>query len=51
MMKTIRNRISQGIDKGNTLEQIIESDPAKEYNSILYKAEFIKLYYDSLLQY
>ena len=49
MMKTIRNRISKGIDKGNTLEQIIESDPAKEYNSILEKAEFIKLYYDSLL--
>ncbi len=50
MMKTIRNRISQGINNGNSLEQIIESDPAKEYNSILDKAEFIKLYYDSLLQ-
>ena len=50
MIKTIRNRISQAIDKGNTLEQIIASDPTKEYNAVFDKAEAIKLYYDSILK-
>jgi len=48
MLKTIRNRIIDGIESGYSLEQIIKSDPAKEYNSIVEKAGFIKLYYDSI---
>lgn len=48
MLKTIRNRIVDGIKKGNTIEQIIESNPAAEFNSIVDKGSLIKLYYDSL---
>lgn len=48
MLRTIRNRIIDGIERGSSLEQIIESNPAEEYNSVIEKASFIKLYYDSI---
>lgn len=48
MLKTIRKRIIDGIERGYSLEQIIESNPAEEYNSVIEKASFIKLYYDSI---
>ena len=48
MLKTIRNRIAIGIKNGNNLEQIIDSNPANEYNSIVEKASLIELYYKSI---
>jgi glyoxylase-like metal-dependent hydrolase (beta-lactamase superfamily II) len=48
MLTTIRDRISNGIQKGYSLEQILESNPANEYNSIVEKDKFIELYYNSL---
>jgi cyclase len=51
MLKTIRNRIVDGIKKGNTIEQIIESNPAAEFNSIVDKGSLIRLYYDSFKYY
>jgi glyoxylase-like metal-dependent hydrolase (beta-lactamase superfamily II) len=48
MLKTIRSRIAIGIKNGNNLEQIIDSNPAKEYNSTVEKASLIELYYKSI---
>jgi cyclase len=48
MLNTIRNRIVLGIEKGNNLEQIINSDPANEFNSIVEKASLIEQYYKSM---
>jgi len=48
MLTTIRDRISNGIQNGNSLEQIIESNPANEYNSIVEKDNLLELYYYSL---
>jgi len=48
MLTTIRDRISNGIQKGYSLEQIIEMKPADEFNSIVEKDKFIELYYNSL---
>jgi cyclase len=50
MIKTIRHRIAEDIERGKTLDQIVESDPAKEYNFIFDKAGLIKLYYDSIVE-
>jgi len=50
MLKTIRNRITIGITNGNSLEQIIDSNPAKEYNSIIEKTSLIELYYKSIAE-
>jgi len=50
MIKTIRHRIAGDIEKGKTPGEIVESDPAKEYNSIFDKAGLLKLYYDSIVE-
>lgn len=50
MIKTIRHRIAQDIEKGKTLDEIFENDPAKEYNSMFDKAGLISLYYDSIVE-
>jgi glyoxylase-like metal-dependent hydrolase (beta-lactamase superfamily II) len=48
MLITIRNRIAKGIESRYSLEQIIKSNPAEEYESIVEKASLIELYYNSL---
>jgi len=48
MLKTIRDRIATGIEKGHSLDQIIDSNPAQEYNSLVDKASLIELYYESM---
>jgi glyoxylase-like metal-dependent hydrolase (beta-lactamase superfamily II) len=48
MLVTVRTRVAEGIKQGKTLQQVIESNPAKEYSTIFDKAIFIQLVYDSL---
>ena len=48
MLVTVRDRIAKGIKQGKTLEQIISTDPAKEFKSVFDRKDFIKSVYDSL---
>jgi cyclase len=48
MLLTVRDRIAKGIKQGKTLEQIIDTDPTKEFKSVLDRKDFIKSVYDSL---
>lgn len=48
MLTTVRKRIAEGIKKGKTLKQIIDSNPTKEFKSAMEKPVFIKSVYDSL---
>ena len=48
MLETVRSRVANGIKKGKTLDQIIATDPAKEYKSVFDKGWFIRTVYDSL---
>lgn len=50
MLKTIRKRIVEAINDGQNLEQVIESKPAKEYNTFIDKEKLLELYYKSLQQ-
>lgn len=46
MLQTIWDRVSDGIKKNKTIEEIIASDPAKEYKgSTNGKADFVKMVY------
>ena len=48
MLQTIRDRIVKQIKQGKTLEQIIATDPIKEFTTGVDKKIFLKLVYDSL---
>jgi len=48
MLLTVRGRVADGIKSGKTLDQIIDSNPVKEYNSIFDKIEFVRFVYDSI---
>ena len=48
MLQTIRDRVADGIKKGKTLDQIITSNPAKEYTSVFDKTGFITMVYEGL---
>src|SRR6187399_1785509 len=48
MLQTVRNRVADGIKAGKTIDQIINSDPAKEFKTIFDKAFFIQTVYNSL---
>lgn len=48
MLQTVRDRITDGIKKGKTLNEIIASDPTKEYTAGFDRSAFITLVYDSL---
>jgi cyclase len=48
MLLTVRDRIAEGIKQGKTLEQIIDTDPTKEFKSVFDRKDFIKSVYDSL---
>jgi cyclase len=48
MLQTVRNRVADGIKAGKTIDQIINSDPAKEYKAVFDKAFFIQTVYSSI---
>ncbi|MEP7107646.1 MAG: MBL fold metallo-hydrolase [Ferruginibacter sp.] len=48
MLVVLRDRILKGIKEGKTLEQVIETDPTKEFISVFERKEWIKAAYDSL---
>ncbi|CAN5513480.1 MBL fold metallo-hydrolase [soil metagenome] len=48
MLQTVRDRIADGVKKGKTLNEIIASDPTKEYTAGFDRSAFITLVYDSL---
>jgi cyclase len=48
MLQTVRNRVADGIKAGKTMDQIINSDPAKEFNTIFDKITFVESVYNSL---
>jgi len=47
-LQTIRNRIADGIKAGKTVEQIISSDPTKEFKTGFDKIFFVQAVYNSL---
>ncbi|HEV8273796.1 MAG TPA: MBL fold metallo-hydrolase [Chitinophagaceae bacterium] len=48
MLQTVRNRVSAGMKAGKTMEQIINSDPAKEFKAVFDKVYFVQSVYYSL---
>jgi cyclase len=48
MLQTVRKRVAGGIKKGKTLQQIIDSDPAKEFTAVFERSLFVQSVYDSL---
>ena len=48
MLQTVRNRVADGIKAGKTIDQIINSDPAKEFKTVFDKAFFIQTVYNSI---
>ena len=48
LLQTIRNRIADGIKAGKTVDQIISSDPTKEFKSGFDKVFFVQSVYNSL---
>ncbi len=48
MLQTVRKRVADGIKKGKTLQQIIDSDPAKEFTAVFERSLFVQSVYDSL---
>ena len=47
-LQTIRNRIAEGIKAGKTVDQIISSDPTKEFKTGYDKIFFVQSVYNSL---
>ncbi|HEU5165545.1 MAG TPA: MBL fold metallo-hydrolase [Chitinophagaceae bacterium] len=48
MLQTVRNRVAEGIKAGKTLNQVVDSDPTKEYKTVFDKIFFIESVYNSL---
>jgi len=48
MLQTVRNRVAEGIKAGKTMDQIIKSDPAKEFKTVFDKIFFIQSVYNSI---
>jgi cyclase len=48
LLQTIRNRIADGIKAGKTVDQIISSDPTKEFKTGYDKIFFVQAVYNSL---
>ena len=48
MLVTVRNRVADGIKSGKTMNQIADSDPAKEFKGIFDKILFVESVYNSL---
>ena len=48
MLQTVRKRIAEGMRKGKTLQQIIDSEPAKEFTAAFERSLFVESVYTSL---
>ncbi len=48
MLQTVRNRVADGIKAGKTMDQIINTDPAKEFKTVFDKIFFVQSVYNSL---
>ncbi|MEO5890403.1 MAG: MBL fold metallo-hydrolase [Ferruginibacter sp.] len=48
MLITIRGRILKSIKAGKTFDQVVESDPTKEFKAVFGRKDWIKAAYDSL---
>jgi len=48
MLQTVRDRVVNGIKAGKTMDQIITTDPAKEFNTVFDKIFFVQSVYNSL---
>ena len=48
MLATVRKRVADGMAQGKTLEQIVDTNPTKEYVTVMDKTLFVKAIYDSL---
>ena len=48
MLQTVKNRVADGIKAGKTIDQIINSDPAKEFKTVFDKVFFIQTVYNSM---
>jgi glyoxylase-like metal-dependent hydrolase (beta-lactamase superfamily II) len=48
MLETVQNRVLEGIKRGMTLKEIVDTNPTKEFNSEFSRADFLKSVYDSL---
>lgn len=48
MLQTVRDRVAEGIKVGKTIDQIIDSNPAKEFNAVFDKIEFVRIVYNSI---
>jgi glyoxylase-like metal-dependent hydrolase (beta-lactamase superfamily II) len=48
MIQIVRDRVAEGMKSGKTMDQVIDSDPAKEYKTVFDKVEFVKAIYNSL---
>ena len=48
MLQTVRDRVFSGIKAGKTMDQIITTDPAKEFNTVFDKIFFVQSVYNSL---
>ena len=48
MLQTVRDRVAEGIKVGKTIDQIIDSNPAKEFTGVFDKIEFVRIVYNSI---
>jgi cyclase len=48
MLQTVRDRVDAGMKAGKTIDQIIDSNPAKEFNGVFDKIEFVRIVYNSI---
>lgn len=48
MLTIVRKRIAEGMKKGKTLKQIIDSDPTKEFIAVFERSLFIESVYNAL---
>ena len=48
MLQTVRDRVAEGIKNGKTIDQIIDSNPAKEFTGVFDKIEFVRIVYNSI---
>ncbi len=48
MLQTVRDRVAEGIKNGKTIDQIIDSNPVKEFNGVFDKTEFVRIVYNSI---
>ena len=48
MLKTVRDKVAIEMKNGKTLDQIMDLDPAKGYNNVFDRREFVRIIYNSL---